>query len=75
MLQTDFTLFNVESIHKFNSNFVNICSVNSHPFGFPSTIKQTTLENLKFIVNILSNQENKFAFIWVDEDGALEISS
>ena len=34
MLQMDFSFFNVESIPGFTSTFVDICSVNSYPFGF-----------------------------------------
>ena len=75
MLQMDFAFFNGESIRGFTSNFVAICSATSHPFGFPSRSKRPPLDILKFIITTLSNQDNKFAFIRVDEDGALSRSS
>ena len=67
--------FNVESICGFTSTFVAICSATSHPFGFPSRSKRLTPDILKFLVTTLTNKYNKVAFIWVDEDGAPEISS
>ena len=75
MLQMDFAFFNVERIRGFTSTFVAICSATSHPFGFPSRSKRPPLDILKFIVTILRNQDKKVAFIKVDEDGALSISS
>ena len=74
MLQKDFAFFNVESIRGFTSTFVAICSDTSHPFGFPSRSKRPPLDILKFLVTTLRNQDNKVAFIRVDEDGALSIS-
>ena len=75
MLQMDFSFLNVEIIHEFNSTFVAICYANSHPFGFTSRIKLPPLDIIIFLVTTLSNQDKKVAFIRVDEDGALEISS
>ena len=75
MLQMDFAFFNVESIRGFTLTFVSICSATSYPFGFPSRRKRKPLDILKFLVTILSNQDNKFALIRVDEYGALEKSS
>ena len=72
MLQMDFSFFNAESIRVFTSTFLGICSSTSYPFGFTSRIKRTPLEILKFLVTTLNNQYNKFAFILVDEYGALE---
>ena len=48
-----------------------ICYATYYPFGFLSRIKRTPLEILKIIVTTLRNQDNKFAFFWVDEDGVL----
>ena len=67
----DFLFFNVEIIHGFTSTFVAICSAISYPFGFPSRSKHPPLDILKFIVTILRDQDNKYAFILVDEDGSL----
>ena len=75
MLQMDFAFFNVESIRGFTSTFVAICSATSYPFGFPSRSKRPPLENLKFLVTALRNQDKKVALIRVDEDEALSISS
>ena len=75
MLQMDFAFFSVESICGFTSTFVDICSATSYPFGFPSRNKRPPLDILKFLVATLRNQDNKFAFIRVDEYRALEISS
>ena len=75
MLQMDSTFFNVESIRGFHSNFVAICSATSYPFGFPYRRKRPPLDILKFIVIKFRNQDRKVAFIRVDEDGALAISS
>ena len=47
----------------------------SYPFGFPSRSKRPPLEILKFLVTTLRNQDEKVAFIRVDEDGALSRSS
>ena len=70
-LQMDFAFFNVEIIRGFTSNFVAVCSDTSYPFGFQYIIKFPPLNILKFLGTALSNQDNKFAFIRVDEDGAL----
>ena len=67
----DFAFFNVEIIRGFTSNFVAVCSDTSYPFGFQYIIKFPPLNILKFLGTALSNQDNKFAFIRVDEDGAL----
>ena len=67
-----FTFFNVEIIRGFNSTFVAICSATSYPFVFPYRSKHPTLDILEFLVNTLSHQDKKVAFIWVDEDVALE---
>ena len=75
MLQMDSVFFNVESIYVFNLAFLDICSVTSYPFGFPSRSKRPPLEILKFIVTKLSNQDKIVAFIQVDEDGELAIYS
>ena len=53
------------------STFVAICSATSYPFGFPSRSKRPTLYILKFLVTKLRNQDNKVAFIIVDEYVAL----
>ena len=71
MLQMYFDFFNVESIREFTSTFVDICSATSHPFGFPYISTLLPLDILKFLVTTLSNQDKKFAFIRVDEYGAL----
>ena len=73
MLQMDFAFFTVESIRGFHSNVVDICSTTSHPFGFPPRRKRSPLDILIFLVTTLSNQDEKVAFIRVDEGGALEI--
>ena len=75
MLQMDFALFNVESILGFTSSFVDICSATSYPFGLPYRIKRPPLDILKFLVTTLINQDKKYSFIRVDEDGALARSS
>ena len=75
MLQMYFSLFNVESIHRFTSTFVDIFSAPSWTFGFPSRIKFIPLDILKLLVATLRNQYNKVALVQVDEDVALEISS
>ena len=75
MLQMDFSFFNVESIRGFTSTFVDICSATSYPFGFVSRITFPPLDFLKLLVNALSNQDNTFAFIQVDEDVELTRSS
>ena len=72
MLHMDFLFFSVESIRGFTSTFVNICSDTSYHFGFSSRSKLAPIDTTKFIVTTLSNQDKKFAFIQVDEDGALE---
>ena len=61
MLQIYFAFINVEIIHGFTSTFVALCSDTSYPFVFPSEDLVTTLRN----------QDNKVAFIRVNEDGAL----
>ena len=55
MLQMYFSFLNVESIRGFTSPFVAICSVNSHPFGFPSRSNCPPLDIIKFLVTTLSN--------------------
>ena len=75
MLQMYFAFFNVEIIRGFTSTFVAIRSSTSLPFVFPSRSKRPPLDNLKFIVTTLRNQDNKVSFIRVDEDGALARSS
>ena len=47
----------------------------TYPFGLPSISKRPPLDILKFLVTTLRNQDNKVAFIRVDEDGALSRSS
>ena len=71
VLQTDFSFFTVESICGFTSNFVAICSDTLYPFGFISRRKRPPIDILKLIVTTLSNQDNKVAFIQVDEYGSL----
>ena len=71
MLQINFSFFNVESIREFNSNFVAIYSATSYTFGFPSIIKRYTLDIIKLLVNILSNQNNKFELMQVDKYGSM----
>ena len=75
MLQMDLVFSNVESIRGFTSIFVAICSVTSHPFGFPSRKKRPPLDNLKFLVTTLRNHDKKVVFIRSYEDWALAISS
>ena len=70
-----FEFFNVESIRWFTSIFGAICSVTSYPFGFTSRSKCPPLDILKFLVTTLRNQDKTFAFVWVDEYGALARSS
>ena len=72
MLIMDFLLFNVDSIRSCTSTFVDICSATSHPFGFPFRSKFTTLDILILLVTTLRNQDDKVAFIQVDEYRALE---
>ena len=67
-----FAFFNIESIRALTSTFLAICYTNSYPFGFPSRIKLPPLEIIKFPVTTLRNQDNKVAFIQVDEYGAIE---
>ena len=71
MLHIDVVFYNVESIFVFTSNFVAICSATSYPFGFTSISKRTPIDTLKRFVATLGNQDIKFSFIRVDEDGAL----
>ena len=52
-----------------------ICSATSYPFGFPSRSKRPPLYILKCLATTFINQYNKVAFVRVDEDGALAISS
>ena len=52
-----------------------ICSATSYPFGFPSRSKRPPLDIPKILVTIFNNQDKKVAFIRVDEDVSLEISS
>ena len=67
--------YNVESICRFTSNFVAICSATSYSFRFPSIRKCPPLDILKFIFNTFRNQDKKFIFIRVDKDGEIAISS
>ena len=71
----DFLFFNTEIIRGFTKTFVDICSDTSYPFGFSYTSKRPPLNILMFLVATLSSQDNKVAFILVDKDGALAISS
>ena len=71
MLQMDFVVFNVEIIRGFNSIFLIICSATLYPFGFPYRGKLPPLDVLKFLFTTLSNQDNKVAFIRVDEYEAM----
>ena len=71
MLQMDFTFLNVEIISGFTSTFVDICSVTSNPFRFPSRSKNPPLDILKFLFTKFRNQYIKDAFIRFDENGAL----
>ena len=75
MIQMNIRFFNVECIHGFTYNFVVVCSATSYPFGIIPRIKLPPIENLKFIVSTLSNQDKKVAFVWVDKDGSLARSS
>ena len=75
MLQIYFSFFNDERIYLFTSTFVDICSANSYPFGFPSRSKWPPLDIIKFLFTALRNQDKKFSLIQVDEDRALERSS
>ena len=71
LLQMDFSFLNVESIRVFTSNFVDICSATSNPFGLPSRSNHPPLEIMKFLVTTWRNQDKKGVFIRVDEDVAL----
>ena len=75
MIHMDFSFFNAESIHGFTSTFVDICSDNSYPFGFPYRINSSSLDILKSPVPKLRHQYKKVVFIRVDEDVALARSS
>ena len=75
MLQMNFSFFYVESIHVFTSTFVAILSATSYTFGLPSRSKRPPLDILEFLVATLRNQDKKFAFIRVDKDESLAISS
>ena len=66
---------NAESIHVFTNNVLAICSATSLLFGYPSRSKLTPLDTQIFLVATLRNQDKKFAFVRVDEDGALSRSS
>ena len=66
-----FDFFNVESIRVSTWTFVAICSATSYLFVLSSRSKRPPLDIIKLLVITLRNQDNKFAFIWVDEDGAL----
>ena len=63
MLHMDFSFFNVEIICGFTSNVLAICYATPYSFGFPSIIKRTTIDILKFLVTTLSNQDKKSALI------------
>ena len=71
MLQTYFAFFSVESICRFTSTFMDICSATSYPFRSLSRSKHPPLVILKFPVTTLRNQDKKVAFIRVYEDVAL----
>ena len=71
MLQMAFVFFIVEIIRGFTSTFVALCFDNSFPFGYTSRNKCSTLDILKLLVTTLRKQYKKFAFVWVDEYGAL----
>ena len=71
MLQIYLAFFNVEIICVFTSTFVAICSATLYPFGILSRSKCPPIYILKFLVTTLINQDNKVAFILVDEDVAL----
>ena len=75
MLQMDFSFFNAESIRGSTSIFVSIYYATSYPFGFLPRNKSPPLDILKFLVTTLRNNDNKVAFIIVDEDGSLARSS
>ena len=75
MLQIDFAFFNVESIRIFTSTFVDILSATSYSFGFPLRSNCTPLDILKFLVTALRSQDKNIAFVRVDEDIELAISS
>ena len=67
--------FNVEIIRGFTSTLVDIYYATSCLFAFTSRSKRPPLDILKFLVTIFNNQDKKVAFIRVDEDVSLEISS
>ena len=67
MLHMDFVFFNVESICVFTSDFAAIRYATSYPFGFTFRRKHPPLGILIFLVVKLGNQDNKVAFIRVDE--------
>ena len=68
-------VFNVEIIHGFTSNFVDICSATLHPFRFPTRSKQLPLDILKFLVTTLRDNDKKVEFVLVDEDRPILRSS
>ena len=71
MLHMDFPFFNVEIIHGFTSNFVDICSVTSYPFGCTLISKRPPIDILTFMITTFINQYKKVSLISVDEDVAL----
>ena len=71
MIQMNFSSFNIEIIGGFTSNILALCFDTSYPSGFPYRSKRPHLDILKFLVTTLSNQDNKVAFVRVDEDGSL----
>ena len=75
MLRMDFVLLNTESIRGFTSVLVAISSTTWYSFLFPPRSKLPPLYILKFPINILRNQDKKFALIQVGKDGALARSS
>ena len=75
MLQMEFYFLNVERIYGFTSTFVAICFATPYPIVCTSRSKLPALEILNFLVTTLINQDNKVAFIRVDEDGTLARSS
>ena len=75
MLQMDFPFFGVESIGGYTSTFLDICSATSYLFGFPSRIKRSPIDILKFLITAFRNQDKKVTFVQVDEDGAMSRSS
>ena len=68
MLHMDCAFFNAESIRRFASKILAVNSSTAYPFGFTSRVKCRPIDILNFLVATLRNQDNKFAFILVDEN-------